>query len=375
MPRLRRSDPAAPGIVRQRCGAGFTYRDAEGNRIDDAQTRERIRALAIPPAWQDVWICPHPMGHLQAVGTDQAGRRQYLYHAAWRARREQEKWDRVLAFAEALPALRIRVDEDLARGTELTRSRVLACAARLLDRGLFRIGSEQYAEENHTYGLATVRREHVTIDGDVLIFDYPAKHGKQRIQRIMDPEVVHLVRRLLARRSGGPELLAWRDGRSWVDVRSIDINDYVKEAVGGLECSAKDFRSWHGTVLAAVALAVTAQADRLRSQQAPTSGLAVAAAGPSKRKVARAVQEVARYLGNTPAVCRASYIDPRVIDRYLAGSTIEPAMHLLDNLAAIEPPESQLAIETAVLELLGGRSERTIRTAVRRTLAEVGAVA
>jgi len=333
--------------------------------VSAAVTLERIRSLAIPPAWTDVWISPHPNGHLQALGTDQAGRRQYLYHPEWRTRRDQQKWERMLEFAEALPQLRERVTADLAAGHGPTRERVLACAVRLLDRGLFRIGSEQYTEANESFGLATVRCSHVQLGDGGVMFDYPAKHGIQRVQRILDDDVVELVRELTAGRRTDRELLAWRERpRSrWVDVRSQDINDYLKAASGG-EFSAKDFRSWHGTVLCSVALAVTAQADRLRGDG--PSGRAMTA--PTKRKVARAVAEVSHYLGNTPAVCRASYIDPRVIDRYLAGATIAPAMHALSGLADVEPPDAQLTIEAAVVELLAGRTERTIRAAVERTL-------
>jgi DNA topoisomerase IB len=333
MGRLRRSESRSAGIARRRRGRGFEYRTAEGVAVAGVDL-ERIRALGIPPAWTDVWICADPDGHLQAVGTDAAGRRQYLYHARWRARRDQEKFDRMLDFARVLPRVRKRAERHLhAKGP--TRERVLACAVRLLDRGFFRVGGEQYAE-NGTYGLATLERRHVTLEPDaVLVFDYIAKGGKHRVQAVVDPDVYDVVAELKRRRGGGPSLLAYRNGR-WVDVRSSDINEYLKELAGG-DFTAKDFRTWHATVLAAVALAVSTEARSATAR---------------KRAMSRAVQEVARYLGNTPAVCRASYIDPRVFDHYLAGTTIAPA---LGGLAELEDaPATQGRIEAAVLDMLGG---------------------
>src|SRR5437773_1767535 len=199
MPRLRRSDPAAPGILRRRNGRGFVYLDADGARITDPEVVERIRGLVIPPAWTDVWICPHPMGHLQAVGTDTAGRRQYLYHSRWRERRDQEKYDRVIRFARALPRLRTVVARDI-RAVGMPRARVLACAVRLIDRGYFRIGSEAYAEEHGTVGVATLHKEHARVDGGTVVFDYPAKGGKRVVQQVADPDVVDVVRTLKRRR-------------------------------------------------------------------------------------------------------------------------------------------------------------------------------
>ena len=347
MPRLRRVDCAEPGIRRVRRGRGFGYVDADGNRVDDPETLRRISELVIPPAWQDVWICPVPNGHIQATGTDAAGRRQYRYHDGWRIARDREKHERMLEFAAVLPAARERMLTDVRR-PDIDRTRVLAAAARLLDLGFFRIGSEQYAEKNESYGLATIRREHVTCSSGILTFDYRAKSGKQRVQSLADDELCDLVRTLLRRRSGGPELLAYRDGRQWVDVKSHDINGYLREITGG-DFTAKDFRTWHATVLCAVALAV--------STNAPTSDSA------RKRAVSRAVKEVAHYLGNTPTVCRASYIDPRVIDRYNDGLTIGDELHSLGAGAQFGELATQGAIEEAVLRLLqepqAGRRTRT----------------
>jgi DNA topoisomerase-1 len=335
MPRLRRVDCSGPGILRRRRGRGFQYLDETGEPIDDEEVLERIRELVIPPAWKDVWICPYPFGHIQAVGTDAAGRRQYLYHAQWRARRDQEKFEEMLRFARALPGIRKKAAKHLGqRG--LTRERVLACSVRLLDRGFFRIGTEDYAERNRTYGLATMQKRHVTLrPNGLLVFDYVAKSGKQRVQSIVDPDVYWVVKKLKERR-GGRELLAYRNGRSWVDVRSDHINEYLK-TVAGEDFSAKDFRTWHGTVLAAVGLAV--------------SGRAAGSKTARERAISRAVKEVAYYLGNTPAVCRASYIDPRVFDRYRDGVTIGGALEELGDVDFGEPA-TQGAVEEAVLDLL-----------------------
>ncbi|MCA1824212.1 MAG: DNA topoisomerase IB [Mycobacteriales bacterium] len=337
MPRLRRIDCSAPGLVRRRAGRGFVYVDSDGAKVTDAEVLERIDALAIPPAWADVWICPFPNGHIQAMGTDAAGRRQYRYHDEWRTRRDRQKFERMIEFAQALPDLRAQVADHL-RHRDLTQTRVLACATKLLDLGFFRIGTESYAVQNKTFGLATMRREHVTVTRDTIHFDYVAKSGKRRVMAIASPEVLSVVRALKRRTGGGPELLAYRgDGGDWVDVKSHDINRYVRDVAGG-PFSAKDFRTWHATVLAAVALAV--------STEAPTS---VAA---RRRAVSRAVSEVAHYLGNTPAVCRASYIDPRVIDLYTSGVSVAPVLVALGAGQPFGELAVQGEIERAVLDML-----------------------
>jgi DNA topoisomerase IB len=334
MGRLRRVSCESDGIARRRRGRGFAYLDARGRRVTDEETLERIRALVIPPAWTDVWICPDPDGHLQAVGTDVAGRRQYLYHPRWRARRDRQKFDRMLEFARALPRVRRVVARDLDE-PDLTRDRVLAAAVRLLDRGLFRIGSEEYAETNGSYGLATLERQHVKLGrGGEVVFDYTAKGGIRRVQAVSDPEVHAVVTELKRRRSRDRTLLAYRNGR-WSGLRSTDVNDYLKDAAGE-DFTAKDFRTWHATVLAAVAVAV-----------APEPGSEMA----RKRTIAAAVADVAEHLGNTPAVCRASYIDPRVFDRYAEGATIATALKSLDEVEAAGPA-LQRRIERAVLALL-----------------------
>ncbi len=340
MARLRRVDCSNPGISRRGRGRGFEYLDEDGRRVDDEEVVERIRALAIPPAWKDVWICPYPMGHIQATGIDAAGRKQYLYHQRWRERRDREKFDEMLDFARALPRLRRRAKRDLSRD-DLSRERVLGCAVRLLDRGFFRIGSEGYAEENETYGLATMRSDHVTLIDGAVVFDYEAKGNQRRVQRIDDPDVRDVVTALKRRRGGGDELLAYKERRRWMDVKSADINLYVKDATGG-DFSAKDFRTWNATVLAAVALAVSGE-------------VASGSKAARKRAVKRSIEEVARYLGNTPTVSRASYIDPRVFDRFDGGLTIGGALPELFDVDAW--PGAQGDVEKAVLDLIAGDEE------------------
>ena len=336
MGRLKRSNCSIPGIRRRRRGRGFEYVDElTGDRIEDAETLTRIAALAVPPAWTDVWICPDPQGHLQAVGIDDAGRRQYCYHDRWLERRAQEKFDGMVRFARALPEVRAVTDRHLRR-RGLRRERVLGGAVRLLDLGFFRIGGEEYAEDNGTFGLATMRRRHVRLEpGGVVVFDFAAKGRKRHVQAVADRLVYRLVRELKERDGGGTELLAYRDGDGWRDVRSTEINDYLKD-LAGEDFTAKDFRTWNGTVLAAVALALAHPPASERAQ---------------KQTIARAVSEVAGYLGNTPAVARSAYIDPRVLDRFREGVTIVAALDGA-HAASLEEVEVRGAIEEAVLDLL-----------------------
>jgi DNA topoisomerase IB len=332
--RLRRSDVTGPGIRRIRAGRGFRYLDPGGQPVPPEEL-DRIRNLVIPPAWREVWICPWPNGHIQAIGFDAAGRRQYLYHPRWRERRDKNKHDHVLGFAAALPDARQIVLARLA-GRGLTRERVLSAAVRLLDLGFFRVGGERYAAGNGTYGLATLHRDHVSFSRGELVFCYPAKGGYEQVQAVADPQVVRVVRALRSRRAGGDALFAYFQQARWHDVHSQEINLYLKELTG-LDVSAKDFRTWNATVLAAVGLAVSPVPRRSASSR--------------KRAVARVVKEVSEYLGNTPAVCRASYIDPRVIERYQRGDTIADA---LDQLGETEHGAlaTQGPIEEAVLALL-----------------------
>jgi DNA topoisomerase IB len=323
------------------------YVDAGGALVTDPATIERIKALVIPPAWNDVWICPTASGHIQATGVDARGRRQYRYHDVWRLQRDLEKHDRILDFASRLPAARERIKADLA-GDELTRERVLACAVRLLDLGFFRIGGEQYAEENQTYGLATMRKEHVRVSKGILTFDYTAKSGKHLHKSLAEPEVGAVIAALKRRRGGGEELLAYRgEAGEWVDVKSADINAYLRSVTEG-EDSAKDFRTWSATVLAAIGLAVSTNAVSESAR---------------KRAVSRVVKEVSEQLGNTPAVCRSSYIDPRIIDLYDAGITIRKDLDKLGADASYGEPAFQGAIEAAVLRLLRDAPESTLQKA------------
>jgi DNA topoisomerase I len=348
MPRLRRVDCSGPGITRRRRGRGFEYIYADtGERVRDIGDVQRIKELVIPPAWQEVWICPYPNGHIQAIGTDAAGRKQYLYHQRWRERRDALKFERMLEFGRSLPRLRKICQKDMSRA-DMPRERVLACSARLLDHGFFRIGTESYAEENNTYGLATMRKEHVSIREDVITFDYVAKGGKRTVRSIVDANVAEIVTLLKKRRGAGSELLAYKRERRWVDVTSADINEYLKEHMGD-DVSSKDFRTWNATVLAAVAMAISGNAASTKTSR--------------QRAIARAVKEVAHYLGNTPAVCRASYIDPKVFDRFRSGWTISGALEAIGEDAAFGEPSIQGAIEEAVIDLL---EENTASDAVER---------
>lgn len=336
MPRLRRSDVSEPGLTRVRRGSGFSYKREDGSAVRARGELERISGLGIPPAWKDVWISKDPLGHIQATGVDDAGRKQYLYHPDWRTRRDQQKFDEMTDFGAALPKLRRRLARDL-HSDEPSRERVLAGAVRLLDLGFFRVGGERYAKENKTFGLATVRKSHVTCERESVLFDYKAKGSKRHRREVAEPEVQRLIRQLKRRRGGGQELLAYKNGTRWRDVTSADINAYIKEVTGG-EFSAKDFRTWNATVLAAAAIAELDDGANTKAAR--------------KRVINKAVKRVATYLDNTPAVCRNSYIDPKVIDAYAGGTTIGPALKRA--AADAEPGEfaDREKIEKAVLVLI-----------------------
>ncbi|RSS67493.1 DNA topoisomerase IB [Streptomyces sp. WAC06614] len=334
--RLRTSDPSRPGWRRVRHGRGFRYLDTAGRPVT-GEGRDRVTALVIPPAWRDVWICPWPNGHIQAIGTDAAGRRQYLYHQRFRAQQEAAKHEHVRRVAAGLPRLREAIAEDLAsRG--LGRDRVLACAARLLDLGFFRVGGDRYVRDNDSYGLTTLLREHAACRRGEICLDFPAKSGREQTRALVDGPAFTVVRDLLRRRAPGDRLFAYWHGRAWHDVHAEDLNAYLRDR-SGHDITAKDFRTWHATVLAAVALAVSQRA----ADGSPTV---------RRRAVARAVREVSAYLGNTPAVCRASYIDPVVVERFEAGRTIAADLGRLGEDARYGRPATQGAIERAVLRLL-----------------------
>ncbi|AEG43842.1 DNA topoisomerase IB [Isoptericola variabilis] len=311
MPRLRRVSVSSPGYGRRRAGRGWVFLDVDGTRLTDEEELARCHRLAVPPAWRDVWICRYPNGHIQAFGYDDAGRGQYIYHEAWTERRKRRKHDHVLDVGRRLPVARRRVARDLEL-PGMPRERLLALAFRLLDLAYFRAGGEIYAKKNNSYGLATIRKDHVRVrrDGSVH-FRYPAKSGQVRDVLVDDPVVAELVT-TLKRRRGGVDLLAWRetgpDGRArWRDVTSADVQDYVKQQLGE-DATPKDFRTWHATVLAARALADV--------------GAPPASARKRRTIVADIVRDVAEELGNTPAVARASYVDPRLWDLWERGETI-----------------------------------------------------
>lgn len=283
------------------------YLDADGDRVSEQETIDRVKQLAIPPAWTEVWICTADNGHIQATGFDDAGRKQYLYHEQWSRNASSKKFDEMLEFSRVLPALRRVVAFDIATD-EITRAAALACAVRLMDLGFFRIGSEEYADENRTFGVATIRKNHVSlVDDDGVRFEYSAKGSKKRIQDVYAHDVRIFAEKLLRRRSGPDDFLVYKDGRTWVDVKSSDINEYIQEHTDG-RFSAKDFRTWNGTVLAAAILGMAEMPDTTRGRE---------------REIRDAIEQVAELLGNTPAVCRKSYVDPRVLDRFRDGIQID----------------------------------------------------
>jgi DNA topoisomerase I len=333
--RLRKSVVDGPGFRRVRRGRGFSYASTESDRRDciDSETLARIEALVIPPAWKKVWICPYPNGHIQAVGTDAAGRRQYIYHEQWQAERSEEKYDRAVSLAKHLPDWRLHLLTDL-RGRGLGRDRVLALAQHLIDQGYFRAGGEEYAEENGSFGLATLLRDHVHVHRDSVEFDYPAKSGVRRTVSLEDPLVIRAVRSLLRAETKTPRLLAYRTSNGWSEVHADDLNERFRQLVGD-QFSVKDLRTWHGTVLAAEAFAIARE---------PTSKTA------RRREEAAVMRAVADELGNTPAVARRSYVDPRVIIGYEQGITIASALRRIQRRRT--PEAKREIIERATARMI-----------------------
>ena len=342
-----------PGLRRTRVGGGFAYFDADGEPVTEPATAERIAALAIPPAWTDVWIATQPNAHLQATGVDAKGRRQYLYHPAWRERRDREKFDDMLDFAGRLPQLR-RIAKARLGGDHASRDRTVALALRLLDVGMFRVGWDRYARDNGHVGLTTLCRRHVVVHDTAARFDFVAKSGKRRRLTVRDPQSVGALAPLKRRRGAPEQLLVYREPAGWRRVHASDVNNALR-CWGDGPYSAKEFRTWAATVLAAVALA-REDADGKH--------------GP--RAINRAVRQVSAALGNTPSVARASYIDPRVIDSFEHGEVIElpselpaAAVPLLietgDDGVVIELPTDvdgdlvRLEVEQRVRELLAAR--------------------
>ncbi|MCO8271259.1 DNA topoisomerase IB [Actinoplanes sp. TRM 88003] len=319
--RLRRSDLDRPGYTRRRAGKGFTYRDTDGSALADADEVERVKQLVLPPAWQDVWISPDPRGHIQATGIDAAGRKQYRYHDEWRTARDEAKFDHALEVAERLPEIREKLCHDLTTERGLTRGRVLAAIVRLLDMGMFRVGGDQSAvrEDDPSFGLSTLRPEHVRTRGGCVLLEFTGKSGIEHSSTVGDGEVCQVLKDLKRRRRGEERLFAYYDpsARRWPEIHADEINEYLRE-ISGEQMTAKDFRTWHGTVKAAEVLA--SQGPQ------PTQ---------SKRNkaISYAMKEVAELLGNTPAVARASYVDPRVVEAYQKGEVVssrgEPAVRAL----------------------------------------------
>ncbi|WP_337924993.1 DNA topoisomerase IB [Arthrobacter jiangjiafuii] len=307
--RLRRSNCEHPGYTRQRRGRGFSYRDVRGELLREHETLDRVRSLAIPPAWTDVWISPYPNGHIQATGTDAAGRRQYIYHPHWRELKDREKFDRSLAFAQALPAARRLITKHLRAGGNGSL-RAYAAALRIVDAGALRIGGERYAEVNGSYGATTLRIEHVTVQGDEVRFDFPGKSGQEWHTAIQDPDLVAALEPMLSRPDADTALAYIGTDGAWQSIAGSSLNAFLKEVTGG-DFSAKDFRTWQATVVAAMHLArAFPVASTKRDRQ---------------RAVAATARKVAEHLGNTPAIARKSYIDPRVVDRFFDGEVIEVA--------------------------------------------------
>ncbi len=339
-----------PGITRKRSGKGFRYDNVQGGKVDDAPTLVRIRALAVPPAWTDVWICPKSNGHLQATGRDARGRKQYRYHARFREVRETTKYQHMLAFAESLPVIRAKVQEHLAL-RKLSREKVLATVVHLLETTLIRVGSDEYARTNKSYGLTTLENRHVEVNSSALKFNFKGKSGKVWKLDVRDRRIAKVIR--ACQDLPGQELFQYVDDDGHIqDVTSSDVNDYLRE-VTRADITAKDFRTWHGTVLAAMALAEFEKFD--------------SAAG-AKRNVRDAIQKVAGRLGNTPTICRKCYVHPEIISTFLEGSLLLEVKErveeeLRDDLATLQPEE------VAVLTLLRSRLSLTLKDKLKASLA------
>lgn len=304
--RLRHSNAAGRGYRRVPAGSGFSYRDLDGSTLPAGELRDRLAGIGIPPAWTDVWIAPFENGHIQATGVDAVGRRQYIYHPQWRERKDRLKFDRSLQLAESLPAARRLVTVDL-RSEGFGRERVLAAAFRMLDSGSLRVGSERYTNENGSRGLATLLCAHARVRKDTVQLAFPAKSGKDWESEIDDADLAALIRQL-KKRGGNARLLAFKDGRTWHPLSSADINTYVKERTGA-DFTAKDFRTLRGTVAAASSLARTGPKAKVSQR---------------KRAISAAMNDAAAVLGNTPSIARKSYVDPRLVDHYSHGETIDP---------------------------------------------------
>lgn len=354
---LRHVTDARPGIRRQKLGGGFRYLDAQSRIVRDAETLTRIRSLAIPPAWTDVWISPDELGHVQATGRDARARKQYRYHSLWREVRDETKYDRMIAFATALGKIRRRTKLDLAR-TGLPREKVLAAAVQLLEKTLIRVGNEEYARTNGSFGLTTLHNRHVNVRGRRVTFRFRGKSGREHVIDLTDPRLATVVRR--CRELPGQELFAYFDDAGEIhQIGSSDVNDYLRE-ISSSDFTAKDFRTWAGTVLAAHALktaAVAASSTTSKERRrAPRTQVTSRMPGqrPVHKEVVRAIEQVALRLGNTPAVCRKSYIHPHVVAAYMDGT-------LHKELAHVRTGATPRATEVAVLTLLQRRTTEARR--------------
>lgn len=337
---LRYVSDDRPGLGRKKRGEGFDYVDADGERISDEATLARIKSLAIPPAWTEVWICPTANGHLQATGRDAKGRKQYRYHPRWRSVRDETKYSRMIAFGKALPNLRRKVDEALSL-PGLPREKVLATIVHLLEATMIRVGNEEYARTNRSYGLTTLRDKHVQISGSQLQFKFKGKSGVQHTTTLRDPRIARIVRR--SRDLPGQELFQYIDENGErCSVDSSDVNDYLRSLTGE-DFTAKDFRTWSGTMLAAFALQEFEQGDSVAQM---------------KKNVVQAIESVAKKLGNTPAICRKCYVHPAVMEGYLDGSLLE-AMRRATKAASEEDSYTLSAEEEQVLKFLKKRLQGT----------------
>jgi DNA topoisomerase I len=342
-----------PGIRRHRAGKGFRYLSRAGTALTDKATLQRIKALVIPPAWTDVWICPKSNGHIQATGRDARGRKQYRYHSRFREVRESTKYHRMLAFAESLPVIRNKVSEHLGlRG--LPREKVLATVVQLLEATLIRVGSDEYAKQNKSYGLTTLKNRHVDVEGSRLRFNFKGKNGKLWRLGVWDRRIAKVIR--ACQELPGQELFQYVDDDGETrDLTSSDVNAYLKE-ISGEDITAKDFRTWHGTVLAALALHEFEKFDNQAG---------------AKKNIREAIQRVAARLGNTPTICRKCYIHPEILNTYVEGSLLldvkeKIEAELRDDLPGLKPEEA------AVLTLLQARLSVTLKDKLTRSVAQLG---
>jgi len=349
---LRYVSDARPGIRRRKTGTGFTYTRADGSKLSDPDVLKRIKALVIPPAWVDVWISPFADGYLQATGRDAKGRKQYRYHALFREVRESTKYEHVVAFADALPAIRKKAHEHMGR-RGLPREKVLATVIHLLETTLIRIGNEDYAKQNNSYGLTTLKNRHVAVDGDEVRFRFTGKSGKQWSLRVKDRRVAKIIG--ACQELPGQELLQYVDeAGNCQDVTSSDVNAYLKE-ITGKEITAKDFRTWAGTVLAAMALNEVESFD---------------SAAQAKRNLRAAIEKVAARLGNTPTICRKCYVHPEVLNSYMDGNLVLELKSKAESELRGEIPNLKPE-EAAVLALLRGRLAKEVeRTAAKKPRAK-----